>query len=142
MAPKIAPRSSKKYASVEAAALAGFKKVMTSYPDYTKEEHGFLVVSEVVTVDGGVMYYRYTEPVSAGEREEINVEIPPLYAPIVRAFCHTHPTGSTYSTQDFESFKKLEALTKDNKLKHEIVFYLLRGDGQVQRSADEKNFFK
>jgi hypothetical protein len=42
MAPKIAPPSSKKYASVEATALAGFKKVITN-PDYTKEEHGFLV---------------------------------------------------------------------------------------------------
>jgi hypothetical protein len=138
----VAPRSRSKYPTVEAAALGGFKKVLTQSPDFTTMEHSFLVVSEAMTVDNGKMYYRYTEPKAAEGRENTSWEIPPLYQPLVCALCHTHPKGDTFSSGDFDSFQQMQELTKKKTLKHAVVFYLMRGDGQIQWSnADNQKDF-
>jgi hypothetical protein len=141
--PDVALRSQRKYPSIEAAALGGFKRVLTQSPDFTTMEHSFLVVSEVVT-ENGVMFYRYTEPEATEGRENTSWQIPPIYQPLVCALCHTHPKGDTFSSGDFDAFQQMQELAKKKTLKHSVVFYLMRGDGQIQWSAanDLKNFVR
>ena len=116
---------------------------MTSFPDYKYYEYGFLVVSfdhSVVRRIGHEGYmdteaeYRYTEPHTDQSRTSIQQSIPPQFKSVARALCHNHPTYGTFSTTDFNGFKKLRDLTSKHVLKYDIAYYLLQADGQVRRS--------
>ena len=84
--------------------------------------------------------YRYTDPHTDQSTSSINHSIPGGFTQLAVAFCHAHPTPGTFSTGDFDNFKKLEDLTRRHVLKHDIAYYLLQADGQVRRSMSEAKF--
>jgi hypothetical protein len=109
------------YETIDAAALAGFKKILSNNVEWKTNEYAFLVIEQ-------------SRPIRA--------TIPPHMATITRAFCHTHPTPGTFSSGDLAGFKKLRELTAKHKLRYDIVYYLLESNGQVRRSSNEKDFFQ
>ena len=142
---------SKPYKTIDEAALGGFKKIVTKYPEYKDYEYGFIIVSfdrPIVRQIGheGFMdteaEYRYTEPFTDRLRREINWKIPPHFAARVRALCHTHPVPGTFSTRDFKGFQEMRELKRKGDLKYDIIYYLLQSDGRVRRSSGEHNFWE
>jgi hypothetical protein len=136
---------------MDEAALAGFSKILWSYTqEWKTEEYGFLVISvnhDVVRqlgheawIEPGEWYY-YTEPQTDHKSDSIDQEITKQLAQMARALCHTHRKPENFSSNDFRDFKKLRQLTKDKKLRFDIVFYLMDGSTQVRRSSDEEHFF-
>ena len=137
--------------AVFTAALGGFKRVTTHYPDYVHNEYAFFVIGfnrQYVRQIGHEGYmdtepvFIYTEPTTNHSTDSVDVDIPSGLAQMARAFCHTHPTYGTFSTRDFESFKKLQDLTKRHVIPFNIAFYLLQSDGQVRRSESVDRFWE
>ena len=79
---------------------------------------------------------RYTDR----SKNSITHTIPLQYAKLVRAFCHTHPTPGSFSTNDFRNFKMLRKLKAKGELTYDIAYYLMESNGQVRRSNREQNF--
>ena len=131
------------------AALGGFKKILLNSQEWKFYEYGFLIIGlprQVVRQIGheGFMdvaiVYHYTEPRTDRSRSSIEQTIPPNYAMTVRAFCHTHPTPGSFSSTDFQNFKKLRELKAASKLGYAVDYYLMESDGRVRHSSREQNF--
>jgi hypothetical protein len=140
---------SRPYRTIDDAALGGFKKILLNDREWKSYEYGFLVIGlmhQIVRQLGheGFMdtdeLHHYTEPHTDRSKSSIDQTIPPQYAMLVRAFCHTHPTPGSFSSQDFRNFKKLRELTARHKLGHDVIYYLMESDLQVRRSSREENF--
>jgi hypothetical protein len=141
------------YRTIDDAALGGFKRILVGYRHWTIQEYGFLIVEvkhEVLKRLGheGVVIkearYHYTEPSTEGRRDKIplTVQLTPFMRESLRAFCHTHtvPGGFSGRDGDLTMFQTLKKHTKDKKLKHDVVFYLMNSDQQVRRAITEQDF--
>jgi|KBSMisStaDraftv2_1062788.scaffolds.fasta_scaffold1044545_2 hypothetical protein len=141
---------SRPYNTIDDAALGGFKKIMKSYSDWDTYEYGFIVIGAPHQmlrqlghegfIDTEMQYY-YTEPHTDRSRSSINHTVSP-YAAVMRAFCHTHPSRSNFSSTDFENFKKLRELKAQHKLGYAVSYYLMDYGGQVRRSNSEETFYR
>jgi hypothetical protein len=139
------------YQTIDAAALAGFRKVLLNNLDWQSYEYGFLVFERSVPIVRQLghegfwdtdMRYFYTEPHTDHSTSSIGQTINQQFAMSARAFCHTHPKPGTFSSQDFRGFKQLRDLTAKHKLHYDIMYYLMESNRQVPRSSSEKNFFQ
>jgi hypothetical protein len=139
------------YETIDAAALAGFQRILRNNLNWQSYEYGFLVFErshDIVRQLGHegfmdtAMRYFYTEPHTDQSRSSIGQSISPAYAMSARAFCHTHPTPGTFSSADFRGFKKLKELTGQHKVRYDIVYYLMESNRQIRRSSRENNFFE
>jgi hypothetical protein len=139
------------YQTIDAAALAGFRKILLNSLDWQSYEYGFLVFELSVPIarqlghEGFMdtdMRYFYTEPHTDHSRSSIGQSISQQFAMSARAFCHTHPTPGTFSSADFSGFKQLKDLTSKHKLRYDIVYYLMESNRQVRRSSSAQNFFQ
>ena len=126
------------YKTCDAAALRWSQKNyhQSHTQEWQKYEYGFFVLGLPGEEGKGLKFY-YTKPHTDGN----SIGVTPPFYNIALAFCHTHPKPSTFSNPDFNTFKKLRALTAKHKLPHNIVFYLMDGSRPVRRSNSEKNFF-
>jgi hypothetical protein len=137
------------YPTAEAAALGGYRRILLSHSRWTDVEFGFLVIEverDAVKQLGheGFMIrekrYHYTEPKTNNSKDSISLDLPVHQLPFVRAFCHTHPTATGFSSNDFTMFKQLKQRTTDKGLRDVITFYLMNSNQQVRRSKTEENF--
>jgi hypothetical protein len=90
------------YETVDAAALAGFKKILLNSSDWKSYEYGFLVIEQsrpIVRQIGHegfmdtAMRYPYTEPHTDHSKSSFEQTIPPQFARMARALCHPGSTS-------------------------------------------------
>jgi hypothetical protein len=149
------PSKRKLYRTVDDAALGGFRKILQSYPHWIRKEYGFFVFGvkyEVLNrVGSGGFYsdekrYFYTEPYTDGRPDKISLRftLNDFTRDALRAFCHTHKDSGGFSGslegQDLWMFRRMKELTEEDKLKHDIAFYLLNFDREVRRARAERDF--
>jgi hypothetical protein len=107
------------YDTIDAAALAGFQRILRNNLTWQSYEYGFLVFErsrDIVRqlghegfMDTATQYF-YTEPHTNQSKSSVDQSISAQYAMSARALCHTHPTPGTFSSADFRGFKKLKEL--------------------------------
>jgi hypothetical protein len=124
---------SKPYDQRDAAAVAGFRRVLMNSREWEFKEFAFWVILKV-NEEKKVKYY-YTTPETDGSSHGVKLTMPTGH--IVRAFCHTHPksisTGN-FSSGDLDQFKELA----ERKLN--MVFYLLNPQQQIRYALTEQDF--